>query len=412
MIHYLVKKVKKLERKKKSRTLGLKRLWKVGSTIRVESFEDIESFGDQENVSKQGRMINNINQDVHITLVNETQEMMNEEEMFGVNDLDGDEVIVDATSGEEVEQSIKVAKKEPSEVRTTSSSQPSQLSQAKDKGKGIMVKPKKPLKKKDQIAFDEEVARKLKAHIKAKMEEEERIAGKKDEANIAKRKKFFARKREIEKRNRQPTKAQQISVMCTFFKNIDGKKLKNLKKKLFDEIQKLFDSVMKRVNTFVGMNTEIVEERLKKTQPKVTKGSSKIEGEELESDKSKKQKLDKQVEPEVDNDQREAEMKMYMNIILNDEIEIDTIPLATKPPTLVDWKIIKKERSHIDREDLETLWKLVKAKYGNTRPKEGYKIVLWGDLKVMFKPDIEKKRYPLTPSTITEMMNRKLQADH
>ncbi|GJT82490.1 hypothetical protein Tco_1056832 [Tanacetum coccineum] len=69
-----------------------------------------------------------------------------------------------------------------------------------------------------------------------------------------------------------------------------------------------------------------------------------------------------------------------------------------------------------DREDLETLWKLVKAKHGLTRPEEAYERVLWGDLKVMFEPDVEsevwKKRYPLTPATITEMLNKKLQADH
>ncbi|GJX70552.1 reverse transcriptase domain-containing protein, partial [Tanacetum coccineum] len=34
-----------------------------------------------------------------------------------------------------------------------------------------------------------------------------------------------------------------------------------------------------------------------------------------------------------------------------------------------------------DNEDLETLWKLVKAKHGSTRPEEGYERVLWGDLK-------------------------------
>ncbi|GJY47492.1 hypothetical protein Tco_0436555 [Tanacetum coccineum] len=44
---------------------------------------------------------------------------------------------------------------------------------------------------------------------------------------------------------------------------------------------------------------------------------------------------------------------------------------------------------NIDREDLETLWKLVKSKHGNTRPKEAHERVLWGDLKVMFEPDIE-----------------------
>ncbi|GKA89578.1 hypothetical protein Tco_0811390 [Tanacetum coccineum] len=42
-----------------------------------------------------------------------------------------------------------------------------------------------------------------------------------------------------------------------------------------------------------------------------------------------------------------------------------------------------------DREDLENLWRLVKAKHGNTRPEEAYERVLWGDMKVMFEPDIE-----------------------
>nr|GEZ88440.1 hypothetical protein [Tanacetum cinerariifolium] len=44
--------------------------------------------------------------------------------------------------------------------------------------------PEKPLKKKDQISLDEEVARKLEAKIKAEMDEEERIAKEKIEANI------------------------------------------------------------------------------------------------------------------------------------------------------------------------------------------------------------------------------------
>ncbi|GKE78283.1 hypothetical protein Tco_1544403 [Tanacetum coccineum] len=102
-----------------------------------------------------------------------------------------------------------------------------------------------------------------------------------------------------------------------------------------------------------------------------------------------------------------------------------------------------------DREDLETLWKLVKAKHGSTRPKEGYDRVLWGDLKTMFDLHVEdqvwknqqdyrvldwkiydswrvhslrmqhvhihmlvEKRYPLTPTIITDMLNKKLQCDH
>ncbi|GJR99915.1 hypothetical protein Tco_0316424 [Tanacetum coccineum] len=41
----------------------------------------------------------------------------------------------------------------------------------------------------------------------------------------------------------------------------------------------------------------------------------------------------------------------------------------------------------IDKEDLEALWRIVKAKYGDTRPEDEFERVLWGDLKVMFEPN-------------------------
>ncbi|GKC55336.1 hypothetical protein Tco_1078081, partial [Tanacetum coccineum] len=44
---------------------------------------------------------------------------------------------------------------------------------------------------------------------------------------------------------------------------------------------------------------------------------------------------------------------------------------------------------NISREDLETFWKLVKTKHRNTRLEDDYEKVLWGDLKVMFEPDIK-----------------------
>ncbi|GKB88614.1 hypothetical protein Tco_0960886 [Tanacetum coccineum] len=157
--------------------------------------------------------------------------------------------------------------------------------------------------------------------------------------------------------------------------------------------------------------------------------SAKRAGDKLEFDESKKQKTDENKEVEEDN---EAELKMHMVIVKDDDIAVDAIPLATKPPVI-----------GIDREDLETLWKLVKTKHGDTRPEDEHERVLWGDLKVMFEPDIksdvwrnlqgykvtiygvhfvrfgnmhifmlDEKRYPLTPITITNMLNKKLQADY
>ncbi|GKA93907.1 hypothetical protein Tco_0815893 [Tanacetum coccineum] len=98
----------------------------------------------------------------------------------------------------------------------------------------------------------------------------------------------------------------------------------------------LFDKEMKRVNTFVDMDTELV-----KGSETRTEGSSKRIGEELESENLKKHKLDENVEAEVDDDQEEAEIKKHMEIVPDDKVAINAIPLATKSPIIVDWKIIK-----------------------------------------------------------------------
>ncbi|GJX20751.1 putative ribonuclease H-like domain-containing protein [Tanacetum coccineum] len=104
----LKKRVKTLEMKRKSRFTKLKRLKKIGAATRVKSSEEKDSLGHQEDASKLRRIIDNIDQDVEIMLVDETQWRMNDQEMFGVNDLDGDEVVVDESSGEKVEHGEKL----------------------------------------------------------------------------------------------------------------------------------------------------------------------------------------------------------------------------------------------------------------------------------------------------------------
>nr|GEU61435.1 putative ribonuclease H-like domain-containing protein [Tanacetum cinerariifolium] len=66
-------------------------------------------------------------------------------------------------------------------------------------------------------------------------------------------------KRAIENRNKPPTQAQQRKIMCTYLKNMEGKKLKDLKNTSFDFIQKMFDKAFNRVNTFVDFKTELDE---------------------------------------------------------------------------------------------------------------------------------------------------------
>ncbi|GJS87791.1 retrovirus-related pol polyprotein from transposon TNT 1-94 [Tanacetum coccineum] len=200
----LKKRVKKLEKRRKLRTLGLKRLRKIGSTSRVESSIDA-SLGDQEDASKQGRKIEDLDADAKVTLVDETQEMNDDNLMFDTGVLEEQEKEVAekevsaadpvTTTGEVVTIAnveattanvpttideltlaqtlieIKAAKpkavylfllqqlqlqdpkvegvvvQEASEFKTTSSPlQASKLPQAKDKGKAIMVEHERPLR--------------------------------------------------------------------------------------------------------------------------------------------------------------------------------------------------------------------------------------------------------------------------
>ncbi|GKD47171.1 hypothetical protein Tco_1271816, partial [Tanacetum coccineum] len=84
----LKRRVKRLEKKGWSITHGLKRLYKVGLSRRVESSKD-EGLG-EEDASKQ-RRIDDIDANEDMNLVNVNRD----EDMFGVNDLKGDEVIVE-----------------------------------------------------------------------------------------------------------------------------------------------------------------------------------------------------------------------------------------------------------------------------------------------------------------------------
>ncbi|GKD63852.1 hypothetical protein Tco_1305960, partial [Tanacetum coccineum] len=141
-----------------------------------------------------------------VTLIDETQERFDEEMLFDIqDDLQGEEVVAEKeVAKKEVSVAdlvttaeIKAAK--PKAITTSATTittaiastksmakgivfhdqeeqastftpivSSSQLPQEKDKGKGKMVEPEKPLNKKDQIALDEELALRLHAEEQAR----------------------------------------------------------------------------------------------------------------------------------------------------------------------------------------------------------------------------------------------------
>nr|GFA22458.1 hypothetical protein [Tanacetum cinerariifolium] len=126
--------------------------------------------------------------------------------------------------------------------------------------------------------------------------------------------------------------------------------------------------------------------------------------------RSKRWKMTKQ---KVENDKEKAKLKQLMETITyEEEVAIDAIPLVIKSAMIVGWKIYKEGKKSFyqivradgksqmymifsqmlksfDRLDLEDLYKLVKARYGLTRPVESMDYLLLSNMKIMFKPHVE-----------------------
>ncbi|GJZ34736.1 hypothetical protein Tco_0580553, partial [Tanacetum coccineum] len=104
----LRKRIQRLERRKMSRPTSLKRLRKVGMSQRVESSEDQESLGVPEDASKQGRSIKDIDADVDVSLVDETQERQDDDLIFDSEVLEVDVMHVEAKVDGKDDQSKKL----------------------------------------------------------------------------------------------------------------------------------------------------------------------------------------------------------------------------------------------------------------------------------------------------------------
>ncbi|GJR69721.1 putative ribonuclease H-like domain-containing protein [Tanacetum coccineum] len=322
----LKKRVKKLEKKGGSRTYKLKRLY-------------------------MGRKIHDIDADEDITLEN-----VHDAEMFDVNDLHGDEVVVESEVTDKSDEkrniveevvavtdavTILVSAATITNVKLTLAQTLAELKSARPKTKGVvmqeptkMIEPEKPLKKKDQIKFHEEEALRL----QAKFDEEDRPAKEKAQQAqeqqeltieekstlfvqlLEKRKKHFAAKREQKKRGTTHLQELNKGVSCMLWK-----------------------------------------------------------GTEMEESSKKAEEATK--------------MKELMKIIPDEEeVSVDAIPLATKPLSIVDWKIVKE---------------------GKISYYQYYKS--WMEVQRVSKSAclyVGREEISLTPATIIDMLNKKLQADH
>nr|GEY06664.1 retrovirus-related Pol polyprotein from transposon TNT 1-94 [Tanacetum cinerariifolium] len=299
-IAVLKKKVSKLNKWRKSRSGGLRRLKKFGLVKRVKSPMEKDE----------------------ITLDDETQRRINDDEMFGVDDLAREEVVMDsatdpvttvkdsaAPTADVTEDEITMAQAlatlksvkpkvvvQEQEMHTTILAAATTVTTAiptpRAKGKAKMIEPEFPLKKKEHIGIDEQYDRKLQA------EEQEATrpsrAQQDKEANNS-----WDNMQAMMDADRLLAERLQTREREEFFKVKKARLYKqyHLKERSFDEIKELFDRKMAKMNNFIAMDSEAQ----KRSAIEAQESSTKRRAEHLEFDISKKQKVDEIVGPAIND---------------------------------------------------------------------------------------------------------------
>nr|GEX82919.1 reverse transcriptase domain-containing protein [Tanacetum cinerariifolium] len=343
--------VKKLEKANMVKSSKLRHLRKVEASKQVESFDDMED------VFNQGRMIDDMDKDEGIELVKDAEE----------DDSEVQEVVEVVTTAKLITEVVTAAASQGVIIRDPeeelSLKTPAETPKVKDKGKGILVETPKPMKKKDQIELDAEYARKL----------HEEINKDHDEFN------------------------KDIDWDAAIDHNIAGYKMDSFKGMTYAQIYPIFQARFDENMRFLFKSREEIEEE----DQEIIKSINETPAQKA----AKRRKLSEEA-------QEAEDLRKCLEVVddEDDDVFIEATPLAQKVPVvdyqivLVDnkprFKIIKADETHqfyisfttllknFNREDLESLWRIVKDIFSTSKPTNFLDEYLLLTLKTMFEePD-------------------------
>nr|GEZ31585.1 hypothetical protein [Tanacetum cinerariifolium] len=216
---------------------------------------------------------------------------------------------------------------------------PAETQSAKDKGIGILVEDPKPMKKKDQIEMDAE-----------------RYHGYK---------------------KKPQSESEACKNMIDYLKNTEGFKMAFFKGKTYDQISPIFQARFDANMRFLLKSKEEMEKEQEEIIKSINETSTLKAAmrRRLREQAKEDENLKKQLEVVVDED---------------DDVFIKATPIGTKVPVVnyeivminnkPRYKIIRADDTHqlytsfitllknFDREDLENLWKTVKARFSTSKP--------------------------------------------
>ncbi|GJT67295.1 hypothetical protein Tco_1018775 [Tanacetum coccineum] len=202
--------------------------------------------------------------------------------------------------------------------------------------------------------------------------------------------------------NRPYIVAEVRKNLVMYLKNQGGYKMNYFKGMKYEDIRPIFKKVWDQIQSFAPIDSEEKKGSEKKGSRKKSL-TKKRAGEKQSEESTKRQKIEDDIEKE--------ELKAYLDLVLREEFAMEIESLGTKYP-IVDWKthvltenfmyyqifradgssknykISSEMLDDFDRQDVMDLHGLVEERYATSRP-EGYDLMLWGDLKILFQPEEE-----------------------
>ncbi|GJU43727.1 hypothetical protein Tco_1200993 [Tanacetum coccineum] len=271
--------------------------------------------------------------------------------------------------------------------------------------------------------------------LAARLQEEERETFTVEERakflydTIAAQRRFLGQQRGVAIRSKPPTRTQLRNQMMTYLKHVGGKKHADLKNKNFKEIQVLKDPKKKRVvnetpreedTAKVPAEQEVTEQGIKKRKS----GHVKMIARKIP-----------RLHPDDDSDDEHRKCLRIVTFkstidseIMETKSFISKLHKVSSPDG--DYLVVYRVNGHFrafnyllevlhifDRQDLFHLYDLVMKQYSEITP-EGIELILWGDLKIMIESSTEEndqvihmlveRMYPLSKEFLQRMLDLRL----
>nr|GEV74912.1 hypothetical protein [Tanacetum cinerariifolium] len=222
----------------------------------------------------------------------------------------------------------------------------------------------------EQIARDAEIAR-----IHAEEELQIMIDG-------------LDRNNETSQQRKPLTKKQQREFYTSVLRNQAGWKAKHFKGMTLEEIKENFDPVWMQIHDFIPIGSKEEAERFKR------------KGIRFEQESAKKLKTSEEVPEEVKSPDEvpEEKVKETMQLVPIEEVYVEA--LQVKHP-IINWK-------HLDRDDLNQLWRLVKESLSIKPPTSEKEMELWVELKKLYELDDEDQLWTHTQNLMHALVEWKL----